>query len=62
MSGIDLRDERVRGVHDAVEGGEVLGRVVYFVHDGPEPALVPVRTDVASAAAYDKARTEPSAW
>lgn len=49
MSGMDLRDDRARGVLEAVEGGEVLGHVKYFVLDAPEPALVPVHTEVASA-------------
>ncbi|MEU1329271.1 hypothetical protein [Streptomyces sp. NPDC005865] len=62
MSGIDLRDDRIRGVLKAVEGGEVLGHVLYFVRDAPESALGPAHTAVASVAARDKTRTEPSAW
>lgn len=49
MSGIEIRDERDRGVLEAVEGGEVVGHIVYFTLDAPQAALVPVHTEVGSA-------------
>ncbi|MEU6673676.1 GNAT family N-acetyltransferase [Streptomyces sp. NPDC046925] len=48
-SGIEIRDDRARGVFEARAGGEVVGKIVYFTLDAPEPALVPVHTEVAPA-------------
>jgi predicted GNAT family acetyltransferase len=48
-SGIEIRDDRARGALEARADGEVIGKIVYFTLDAPEPALVPVHTEVASA-------------
>ncbi|MGC9498498.1 GNAT family N-acetyltransferase [Streptomyces sp. WG7] len=49
MSDIEIRDERAAGRLEAVAGGEVVGRIEYFVLDEPERALVPVHTVVEPA-------------
>lgn len=49
MSDIEIRDDRAAGRLEAVDGGEVVGRVEYFVLDTPEHALVPVHTIVEPA-------------
>ncbi|WP_345597379.1 GNAT family N-acetyltransferase [Streptomyces marokkonensis] len=49
MSDIEIRDDRAAGRLEAVAGGEVVGRVEYFVLDAPERALVPVHTVVEPA-------------
>ncbi|WP_055701009.1 GNAT family N-acetyltransferase [Streptomyces silaceus] len=49
MGGVEVRDDRARGVLEAFEGGELVGHIVYFTLDAPEAALVPVHTEVASA-------------
>lgn len=46
MSDIGIRDDRAAGRLGAVDGGEVVGRVEYFVLGRPRPALVPVHTAV----------------
>ncbi|MGW6026521.1 GNAT family N-acetyltransferase [Streptomyces sp. NPDC055099] len=48
-SGIEIRDDRARGVLEARAGGEVVGQIVYFTLDAPESALVPVHTEVVPA-------------
>ncbi|WP_409061083.1 GNAT family N-acetyltransferase [Streptomyces sp. SYP-A7185] len=48
-SGIEIRDDRARGVLEARADGEVVGQIVYFTLDAPEPALVPVHTEVVPA-------------
>ncbi|MFI6091249.1 GNAT family N-acetyltransferase [Streptomyces sp. NPDC051218] len=48
-SGIEMRDDRARGVIEARADGEVVGRIVYFTLDAPESALVPVHTEVVPA-------------
>ncbi|MEV8321333.1 GNAT family N-acetyltransferase [Streptomyces sp. NPDC059900] len=48
-SGIEIRDDRARGVLEARADGEVVGKIVYFTLDAPEPALVPVHTEVQPA-------------
>ncbi|MFG3160073.1 GNAT family N-acetyltransferase [Streptomyces sp. NPDC048232] len=49
MSDIEIRDDRAAGRLEALAGGEVVGRVEYFVLDAPERALVPVHTIVEPA-------------
>ncbi|CAL9350975.1 GNAT family N-acetyltransferase [Streptomyces werraensis] len=49
MGGVEIRDDRGAGRLEAVEGGEVVGRIEYFVLDEPAPALVPVHTVVEPA-------------
>ncbi|MFI8193499.1 GNAT family N-acetyltransferase [Streptomyces sp. NPDC085946] len=49
MSDIEIRDDRAAGRLEAVAGGEVVGRIEYFVLDAPERALVPVHTIVEPA-------------
>lgn len=49
MSDIEIRDDRERGLLQARSGGEVVGRIQYFVLDEPERALVPVHTVVEPA-------------
>ncbi|MEH0468147.1 GNAT family N-acetyltransferase [Streptomyces hayashii] len=50
MSDIEIRDDRAAGRLEALgDGGEVVGRVEYFVLESPAPALVPVHTVVEPA-------------
>ncbi|MDQ1014577.1 GNAT family N-acetyltransferase [Streptomyces afghaniensis] len=49
MRDLVIRDDREAGRLEAVSGGEVVGRVEYFVLDSPERALVPVHTIVEPA-------------
>ncbi|WP_086562409.1 GNAT family N-acetyltransferase [Streptomyces africanus] len=49
MRDLVIRDDREAGRLEAVSGGEVVGRVEYFVLDHPERALVPVHTIVEPA-------------
>ncbi|WP_030247412.1 MULTISPECIES: GNAT family N-acetyltransferase [unclassified Streptomyces] len=49
MSDPEIRDDRAAGRLEAVAGGEVIGRVEYFVLDSPGRALVPVHTIVEPA-------------
>ncbi len=50
VSGIEIRDDRAAGRLEAVgDGGEVVGRIEYFVLEAPRPALVPVHTIVEPA-------------
>ncbi|MYR56626.1 GNAT family N-acetyltransferase, partial [Streptomyces sp. SID625] len=49
MSDIGIRDDRAAGRLEAVSGGEVVGRIEYFVLDSPGRALVPVHTIVEPA-------------
>jgi len=49
MGDIEIRDDRAAGRLEAVAGGEVVGRIEYFVLDAPERALVPVHTAVEPA-------------
>ncbi|GGW92979.1 N-acetyltransferase [Streptomyces malachitofuscus] len=49
MGDIEIRDDRAAGRLEAVAGGEVVGRVEYFVLDTPRRALVPVHTIVEPA-------------
>ncbi|WP_307623561.1 GNAT family N-acetyltransferase [Streptomyces sp. V3I7] len=52
MSGgesVEIRDDRAAGRLEAVAGGEVVGRIEYFVLDAPARALVPVHTVVEPA-------------
>ena len=50
MSDIEIRDDRPAGRLEAVgDGGEVVGRIEYFVLESPCPALVPVHTIVEPA-------------
>ncbi|WP_030684525.1 GNAT family N-acetyltransferase [Streptomyces sp. NRRL B-1347] len=44
-----IRDDRARGVLLAEEDGQTVGRIVYFTLAAPEPALVPVHTEVPPA-------------
>lgn len=46
---IGIRDDREAGRLEAVAGGEVVGRIEYFVLDAPGRALVPVHTVVETA-------------
>ncbi|GGQ47181.1 N-acetyltransferase [Streptomyces althioticus] len=48
-AGIEIRDDRDAGRLEAVGGGEVVGRIEYFVLDEPAPAPVPVHTVVEPA-------------
>lgn len=49
MRDLEIRDDRAAGRLEALSGGEVVGRVEYFVLDSPERALVPVHTIVEPA-------------
>jgi predicted GNAT family acetyltransferase len=50
MSDIEIRDDRAAGRLEAVgDGGEVVGRIEYFVLESPATALVPVHTVVEPA-------------
>ncbi|NEB94881.1 GNAT family N-acetyltransferase [Streptomyces bauhiniae] len=49
MSDVEIRDDRAAGRLEAVAGGEVVGRIEYFVLDSPARALVPVHTIVEPA-------------
>jgi predicted GNAT family acetyltransferase len=49
MNDIDIRDDRAAGRLEAVAGGEVVGRIEYFVLTSPGRALVPVHTIVEPA-------------
>lgn len=49
MSEMEIRDDRAAGRLEAVGGGEVVGRIEYFVLDTPPRALVPVHTIVEPA-------------
>ena len=50
MSDIEIRDDRAAGRLEAIgDGGEVVGRIEYFVLESPERALVPVHTVVEPA-------------
>ncbi|WP_171107857.1 MULTISPECIES: GNAT family N-acetyltransferase [Streptomyces] len=49
MSEMEIRDDRAAGRLEAVGGGEVVGRIEYFVLDTPQRALVPVHTVVEPA-------------
>ncbi|MBK3638690.1 N-acetyltransferase, partial [Streptomyces sp. MBT97] len=47
MSDIEIRDDRAAGRLEALgDGGEVVGRIEYFVLESPAAALVPVHTIV----------------
>ncbi|MEU5310322.1 GNAT family N-acetyltransferase [Streptomyces sp. NPDC021562] len=46
MSDIEIRDDRQAGRLEAVAGGDVVGRIEYFVLESPSRALVPVHTIV----------------
>ncbi|MEV5433482.1 GNAT family N-acetyltransferase [Streptomyces sp. NPDC052701] len=49
MSDMEIRDDRAAGRLEAVAGGEVVGRIEYFVLASPERTLVPVHTIVEPA-------------
>ncbi|WP_225830031.1 GNAT family N-acetyltransferase [Streptomyces sp. NK08204] len=49
MSNTEIRDDRAAGRLEAVDGGEVLGHIQYFVLESPARALVPVHTIVEPA-------------
>ncbi|MGV9787380.1 GNAT family N-acetyltransferase [Streptomyces sp. NPDC003435] len=49
MSDVEIRDDREVGRLEAVAGGEVVGRIEYFVLESPARALVPVHTIVEPA-------------
>ncbi|MFG2813399.1 GNAT family N-acetyltransferase [Streptomyces sp. NPDC048410] len=49
MSDVEIRDDRAAGRLEAVAGGEVVGRIEYFVLESPARALVPVHTIVEPA-------------
>ncbi|CAL9658234.1 GNAT family N-acetyltransferase [Streptomyces sp. NPDC057245] len=49
MTDIEIRDDRAAGLLQAVAGGEVVGRIEYFVLEAPERAVVPVHTVVEPA-------------
>ncbi|MBD0839759.1 GNAT family N-acetyltransferase [Streptomyces sp. CC219B] len=49
MSDIEIRDDRAAGRLEALDGGEVVGRIEYFVLESPGRALVPVHTVVEPA-------------
>ncbi|WP_406440575.1 N-acetyltransferase [Streptomyces sp. NBC_01613] len=49
MSAIEIRDDRAAGRLEALDGGEVVGHIEYFVLESPERALVPVHTIVEPA-------------
>lgn len=49
MSEPEIRDDRAAGRLEARSGGEVVGRIEYFVLESPERALVPVHTIVEPA-------------
>ncbi|GAA2244680.1 GNAT family N-acetyltransferase [Streptomyces amakusaensis] len=46
ISAFDIRDDRAKGLLEAYEGGEVTGRIAYFVLDAEPAALVAVHTVV----------------
>ncbi|GAA2570771.1 GNAT family N-acetyltransferase [Streptomyces roseoviolaceus] len=46
MKDLEIRDDRAAGRLEALTGGEVVGRIEYFVLESPERALVPVHTIV----------------
>ncbi|MGW1894702.1 GNAT family N-acetyltransferase [Streptomyces sp. NPDC002004] len=46
MSDIEIRDDRARGLLLALEDGQVVGYIQYFVLEQPQGALVPVHTIV----------------
>src|SRR5690606_603425 len=47
MSNIEIRDDRAAGRLEAVAGGDVVGRMEYFMLDEPRRALVPAHTVLA---------------
>lgn len=50
MSDVQIRDDRAAGRLEALgDGGEVVGRIEYFVLESPSRALVPVHTIVEPA-------------
>jgi predicted GNAT family acetyltransferase len=49
MSDIEIRDDRAAGRLEAIGGGEVVGRIEYFVLESPATAFVPVHTIVEPA-------------
>ncbi|MES4887858.1 GNAT family N-acetyltransferase [Streptomyces sp. NPDC096012] len=49
MSETEIRDNRAAGRLEAVDAGEVVGRIEYFVLESPARALVPVHTIVEPA-------------
>jgi predicted GNAT family acetyltransferase len=49
MRDLEIRDDRAGRRLEALSGGEVVGRIEYFVLDSPERALVPVHTIVEPA-------------
>ncbi|MFH9002359.1 GNAT family N-acetyltransferase [Streptomyces afghaniensis] len=49
MRDLVIRDDRAAGRLEALSGGEVVGRIEYFVLDSPERVLVPVHTIVEPA-------------
>ncbi|MGW3206381.1 GNAT family N-acetyltransferase [Streptomyces sp. NPDC001135] len=49
MSETGIRDDRAAGRLEAVNEGEVVGRIEYFVLESPGRALVPVHTIVEPA-------------
>ncbi|MFC9503042.1 GNAT family N-acetyltransferase [Streptomyces sp. NPDC057002] len=49
MKDLEIRDDRAAGRLEALTGGEVVGRVEYFVLESPARALVPVHTIVEPA-------------
>lgn len=49
MKDLEIRDDRAAGRLEALTGGEVVGRIEYFVLESPERALVPVHTIVEPA-------------
>ncbi|MFJ5259967.1 GNAT family N-acetyltransferase [Streptomyces sp. NPDC088387] len=49
MSETEIRDDRAAGRLEAVQDGEVVGHIQYFVLESPQRALVPVHTVVERA-------------
>jgi predicted GNAT family acetyltransferase len=49
MSETEIRDDRAAGRLEALQGGEVIGHIDYFVLEVPARALVPVHTIVEPA-------------
>ncbi|MEU8467345.1 GNAT family N-acetyltransferase [Streptomyces sp. NPDC029006] len=49
MGDTEIRDDRAAGRLEALGGGEVVGRIEYFVLESPARALVPVHTIVEPA-------------
>ncbi|MER7349747.1 GNAT family N-acetyltransferase [Streptomyces aurantiacus] len=45
----DIRDDRAAGALNAEQDGETVGQIAYFTLSTPEPALVPVHTEVPPA-------------